>query len=205
MKMTVRRAATSASAGCGSASSGSWPRSPTRTRIWATRKPSSSSCSASPPTWPTASSLWTVQRPSRCAWLSKSLGQTQEVVVREGLVFSWPKPTAIIPDENCVTLRDFLGCNWVAEEYCLTPDEIQSTYKIDVGKSLHVLRSQRHRDRLPDRPSGGAQQRSPRLWHATRATPWCGRSSTRTTASSTSCATATRFPARAGRTGILYR
>ena len=50
-------------------------------------------------------------------------------------MFNWPKSTAIIPDEDCVTLRDFLGCHWVAEEYCLTPDEIQSTYKVDVGKS----------------------------------------------------------------------
>ncbi len=65
-----------------------------------------------------------------------SLGKTQEIVMREGLTFSWPKSTAIIPDENCVTLRDFLGCEWVAEEYCLTPAEIQATYKVDVGKSF---------------------------------------------------------------------
>ena len=64
-----------------------------------------------------------------------ALGQTPEIVMREGLTFSWPKSTAIIPDESCVTLRDFLGCEWVAEEYCLTPDEIQTTYKVDVGKN----------------------------------------------------------------------
>ena len=66
----------------------------------------------------------------------QSLGQAQEVVVREGLIFSWPKSTAIIPDENCVALRDFLGCGWVAEEYCLTPEEIQATYNVDVGKQF---------------------------------------------------------------------
>ena len=65
-----------------------------------------------------------------------NMGQAQEIVMREGLTFSWPKSTAIIPDENCVTLRDFLGCDWVAEEFCLTPDAIQSTYKVDVGKSF---------------------------------------------------------------------
>ena len=66
----------------------------------------------------------------------QALGQTQEIVMREGLTFSWPKSTAIIPDEKCVTLRDFLGCDWVAEEYCLTPEEIQQTYKVDVGKEF---------------------------------------------------------------------
>jgi hypothetical protein len=66
----------------------------------------------------------------------QNLGQAQEVVMREGLIFNWPKSTAIIPDENCVMLRDFLGCEWVAEEYCLTPDEIQATYKIDVGSEF---------------------------------------------------------------------
>ena len=68
--------------------------------------------------------------------VTQSLGQTQEVIMREGLIFAWPKSTAIIPDENCVTLRDFLGCGWVAEEYCLTPAEIQETYKIDVGSQF---------------------------------------------------------------------
>ena len=66
----------------------------------------------------------------------QSLGQAQEIVVREGLTFSWPKSTAIIPDENCVSLRNFLGCQWVAEEYCLTPGEIQETYGVDVGKQF---------------------------------------------------------------------
>jgi hypothetical protein len=66
--------------------------------------------------------------------VTQALGQTQEIVVREGLTFSWPKSTALIPDENCVALRDFLGCNWTAEEYCLTPEEIQETYGVDVGK-----------------------------------------------------------------------
>jgi hypothetical protein len=65
-----------------------------------------------------------------------SLGQAEEVIVREGLVFNWPKSTAIIPDEDCVALRDFLGCHWVAEEYCLSPDDIKSTYKVDVGNNF---------------------------------------------------------------------
>jgi hypothetical protein len=59
-----------------------------------------------------------------------------EIVVREGLIFSYPKSTAIIPDPRCVQLRDFLGCDWVAEEFMLTPNEIQETYGVDVGKDF---------------------------------------------------------------------
>lgn len=60
----------------------------------------------------------------------------QEIVLREGLQFSYPKPTAIIPDPRCVQLRDFLGCDWVAEEYCLSVNEIKETYGVDVGKGF---------------------------------------------------------------------
>jgi len=59
-----------------------------------------------------------------------------DIVVREGLIFSYPKPTAIIPDPRCVQLRDFLGCDWAAEEFMLTPNEIQETYGVDVGRDF---------------------------------------------------------------------
>ena len=59
-----------------------------------------------------------------------------DMVVREGLILSYPKATAIIPDPRCVQLRDFLGCDWVCEEFMLTPNEIQETYGVDVGKDF---------------------------------------------------------------------
>lgn len=62
------------------------------------------------------------------------LAKERDVVVREGLLFSWPKPAAIIPDTHCIQLRDFLGCDWVAEEYLLTVNEVQEIYKVDVSK-----------------------------------------------------------------------
>lgn len=68
--------------------------------------------------------------------LMNDLKTQQDVVVREGLLFSYPRPTAIIPDPRCVQLRDFLGCDWVAEEYVLTPNEIKETYGVDVGKGF---------------------------------------------------------------------
>lgn len=65
----------------------------------------------------------------------QSLMQQEDAVVREGLLFTWPKSTAVIPDPRCIQLRDFLGCDWVAEEFCLSVNEIQETYNVDVGKS----------------------------------------------------------------------
>jgi hypothetical protein len=64
----------------------------------------------------------------------QALSQEQDVVVREGLQFTWPKSTAIIPDPRCIQLRDFLGCDWVAEEFCLSVNEVQETYNVDVSK-----------------------------------------------------------------------
>ncbi len=61
-----------------------------------------------------------------------------EVVLREGLQFSYPKPTAIIVDPRCVALREFVGSDWVAEEYCLSINEIKETYGIDVSKSYQA-------------------------------------------------------------------
>jgi hypothetical protein len=63
------------------------------------------------------------------------LTKERDVVAREGLLFSWPKSTAIIPDPGCIQLRDFLGCDWVAEEFILSVNEIQEIYKVDVSKS----------------------------------------------------------------------
>jgi hypothetical protein len=59
-------------------------------------------------------------------------GESQ-LIVREGLSFDYPDSTAIIPDPRCRTLRGFLGADWVAQEYLLTPDEIEEVYMIDVG------------------------------------------------------------------------
>ena len=65
--------------------------------------------------------------------LLQALGQEDQVVVREGLTFSWPDSTAIIPDTNCRQLRGFTGCTWVAEEYFLTAERIREIWHVDVG------------------------------------------------------------------------
>ena len=64
----------------------------------------------------------------------ESIQSEGDVVLREGLHLTWPKPTAVIVDPRCIQLRNFLGADWAAEEYILTVNEIKETYNVDVGK-----------------------------------------------------------------------
>ena len=61
-----------------------------------------------------------------------------QLIVREGLSFDYPDSTSIIPDKKCRTLRGFLGTDWVAQQYILSPDEIQEVYGVDVGHGYSV-------------------------------------------------------------------
>jgi hypothetical protein len=67
--------------------------------------------------------------------LAADLEAQKNVVTREGLIFDYPTSTSIIPDPKCVHLREFLGADWVAQEYELSVDEIKQIYKVDVGKN----------------------------------------------------------------------
>ena len=67
----------------------------------------------------------------------QTLTQEGQLVVREGLLFDYPDSTAIIPDPRCRSLRGFLGADWVAQEYLLTPDEIEEIYMVDIGSSYN--------------------------------------------------------------------
>jgi hypothetical protein len=65
----------------------------------------------------------------------QDLQNTEMAVVREGLIFDFPTSTSIIPDPKCKHLREFLGADWVAQEYMLSVDEVKEIYKVDVGKA----------------------------------------------------------------------
>jgi hypothetical protein len=65
----------------------------------------------------------------------QSLMQEEQIIVREGLTFDYPDSTAIIPDPKCRSLRGFLGADWVAQEFLLSPEQIEEIYMVDVGTS----------------------------------------------------------------------
>jgi hypothetical protein len=71
-----------------------------------------------------------------------ALQQQPEVLVREGLTFDFPAATAIIPDTRCRSLLTFAGCEWVAEEYLLSADEVKAIYRRDVTGSYTAYTEQ---------------------------------------------------------------
>jgi len=66
----------------------------------------------------------------------KALQAEEEVVIREGLCWHWPRATAIIPDPACTNLKTWAGAGWIAERYLLTVNEIKEIYKVDVSGSF---------------------------------------------------------------------
>lgn len=65
----------------------------------------------------------------------QAMSKEREILVREGLLLSYPASTAIIPDMNCKQLRGFIGSDWVTEEFLMTADKIKELYHIDVGST----------------------------------------------------------------------
>ncbi len=63
-----------------------------------------------------------------------ALEREEQVIVREGLVIDYPSSTAVIPDKRCRSLDGFIGCDWVAQEYMLSPEDIKEIYDADVQK-----------------------------------------------------------------------
>jgi hypothetical protein len=57
-----------------------------------------------------------------------------DLVVREGLVFAWPKSTAIVIDPACYQIDSFLGAEWIAEEYLMPLKKVHRVYGVDLGE-----------------------------------------------------------------------
>ena len=57
-----------------------------------------------------------------------ALEQKKFEIVREGLVFDFPRSTEIIIDPNCRELDGFVGVRWVAHELTLSGEEIKENY-----------------------------------------------------------------------------
>jgi len=62
----------------------------------------------------------------------KGLQSEQEVILREGLVFDFPKSTALIPSLRCTQLKGWVGADFVAKRIYMTIDDIKRLYKKDI-------------------------------------------------------------------------
>jgi len=68
--------------------------------------------------------------------LLADLQKKKELVLREGLVFGFPKAWSIIIDPCVVQLKGFVGAGWIAEEFIFTPKQVQKIYGVDVSGSF---------------------------------------------------------------------
>lgn len=64
--------------------------------------------------------------------MAKVTGE-QESYIREGLDFDFPRSTSLIIDPDCYQLQGFIGARWVAQEFLLTPHQVQEIYQVDLG------------------------------------------------------------------------
>ena len=71
--------------------------------------------------------------------LLKQAQEAEEIVVREGPVFDWPKSTEIIIDPDTVQIEGWIGTNWIARKLRLTATQIKETYQVDIKKGSNSV------------------------------------------------------------------
>ncbi len=64
--------------------------------------------------------------------MMESLMQAPEIVLTEGLVYSWPKSTSVILDPETTSIVGFVGTRWLAQEYYYSSGDIQQIYGVNV-------------------------------------------------------------------------
>lgn len=68
--------------------------------------------------------------------LSLKMMQDQSwMIVEEGLVFDFPRSDQIIVDPKCTDIQALTGCNWIAQEFMMSVDDVQEIYQKDLGKN----------------------------------------------------------------------
>lgn len=89
----------------------------------------------------------------RLRLLIKQIQSQPELVLREGLTFSFPKAWSLIIDTAVTQLKGFVGAEWLAEEYIFTPEQVQKIFKKDVKASFEAHKasgdkaSKKHKDK----------------------------------------------------------
>lgn len=63
------------------------------------------------------------------------LENKENVILREGPKFMFPRSTEIIVDPRCTQLMGFIGAGWIAREFHKSCDEVKKIYQIDMGKN----------------------------------------------------------------------
>jgi hypothetical protein len=66
------------------------------------------------------------------ASLQKQLQNPQGKLIMEGIVLDFKPTSSILIDPKCRSLFKFLGADWIAEEFQLTPEQIEAQWQVDV-------------------------------------------------------------------------
>ena len=72
------------------------------------------------------------------AELEQSIAALQaepEIVLREGLIFDYPRATRVIPDKRCTLLTGFVGAHHLTVEYIYTCEEVKELFGVDLSGS----------------------------------------------------------------------
>ncbi len=72
--------------------------------------------------------------------LVKDLENKENIILREGPKFMFPRATEIIIDPRCEQLMGFIGAGWVAREFHKSSEEIQKIYGVDLGRNYTPYR-----------------------------------------------------------------
>jgi len=72
--------------------------------------------------------------------LIEDLSDKQNIIMREGPKFMFPKATEIIVDPRCTDLMGFVGAGWIAREFHKSTDEVKKIYQKDVTKGYAPYR-----------------------------------------------------------------
>lgn len=54
-------------------------------------------------------------------------------LAQESVVFSWPRSQAIILDPKITSIIGYENCDWLAEKFVLTAEQVKDVYKIDLA------------------------------------------------------------------------
>lgn len=72
--------------------------------------------------------------------LVADLEQKQNVILREGPKFMFPRATEIIVDPRCTQLMGFIGAGWIVREFHKSPDEVKKIYGVEITKGYTPYR-----------------------------------------------------------------
>lgn len=88
-------------------------------------------------------------RADQIATLTVQVQDQQDVIVREGLVFDFPRSTEIVVDTAVRQLKGFIGANWIGREFHLDCTEIKELWNVDIGKGFTPYDGKRIREGEP--------------------------------------------------------